>query len=124
MTGTRHTIRIKKEAPRRLVFEVLDSTSTLLARSAPFTTICKMEAGLSVLTAAARRPETAVVLNSGSTTSVTPGGRRSRVVLEGELHPGRQRQLLAGILDAAVVDDRPESERRADLSGPLCDLTD
>jgi hypothetical protein len=122
--GTRHTIRIKKEAPRRLVFEVLDSTGTFLARSTPLTTICKLEARLSVLTAAARGPEAAVVVNSGRTTSVTPGGRRSRVVLEGELHPDRQRDLLAGIQDAAVVDHRPESERRADLSGPLCDLTD
>jgi hypothetical protein len=124
LSRTKHTVRIKKEAPRRLVFEVLASTGTLLARSTPFATICKLEAGLSVLTAAARGPEAAVVVNSGSTTSVTPGGRRSRVVLEGELHPGRQRQLLAGILDATVVDDRPESERRADLSGPLCVLTD
>jgi hypothetical protein len=123
VTGTSHTIRIRKEAPRRLVFEVLASTGTLLARSTPFATICKLEAGLSVLTAAARAPET-VVVSSGSTTSVSPGGRRSRVVLEGELRPGQQRELLSGILEAAVVDDRPESERRADLSGPLCDLTD
>lgn len=124
MTGTKHTIRIKKEAPRRLVFEVLTSTGTLLARSTPFATICKLEAGLSILTAAARGPETPVVVVAGTTTSVTPGGRRSRVVLEGELRSARQRQLLAGILEAAVLDDRPESERRADLSGPLCDLTD
>lgn len=124
MTGTNHTIRIRREAPRRLVFEVLASTGTLLARSAPFATICKLEAGLSVLTAAARGAETAVVVSSGSTTSLSPGGRRSRVVLEGELRPVQQRELLAGILEAAVVDDRRESERRADLSGPLCDLTD
>ncbi len=124
MTATKHTIRIKKQATRRLVFEVQGSTGALLARSTPFTSICKLEAGLSVLTAAARESESAIISVDDNTTSVTPAGRRSRVLLEGKLPPEHRRVLFAGILEAVVVDDRPPNERRDDLSGPLCVLTD
>ncbi len=124
MTASKHTIRIKKQATRRLVFEVQDSTGALLARSTPFTSICKLEAGLSVLTAAARESEAAIISVDDNTTSVTPGGRRSRVLLEGKLLPESRRVLLAGVLEAVVVDDRPPNERRIDLSGPVCALTD
>jgi hypothetical protein len=122
VTATRHTIRIKREAPGCLRFEVLGSTGTLLARSTPYASICKLEAGLSVLTALARESETVVIRFDGNTTSVIPVGRRSRVILEGELHPAQRRVLFAGIPDAVVVDERPQKDRRSDLSGPLCAL--
>lgn len=124
MTATKQTIRIKKDAPHQLVFEVLDSTGALLARSTPFPSICKLEGGLAVLVAAARKAETAVITIDVSTTTVTPAGRRSRVRLEGALRPEHRRALFGGILEAVVVDDRPPHERRSDLSGPLCELTD
>ncbi len=40
----KQTIRIKKDAPHHLMFEMLDSTETLLVRSKPFASICKMGA--------------------------------------------------------------------------------
>jgi len=120
----KHTVRIKKEAPRRLVFEVVSATGALLARSAPFVSICKLEAGLSILTAAARGAESAVVNIDGNNTSVAPAGQRSRVLLEGNLHPEHRRVLFAGITEAVVIDARPPKERRDDLSGPLCGLID
>jgi hypothetical protein len=119
-----HTIRIKKEAPRRLVFEVLSPSGTLLARSATFASICKLEAALSLLTAAGPAIESAAFGTEGETTWVRPGTRRSRMALEGSLPANRVAQLLTGIPSASVVDDRPPSERRADLSGRRCDLTD
>jgi hypothetical protein len=124
MTETNQTIRIKKGAPRHLVFEVLDSKGALLARSTPFASICKLEAGLALLVAAARESEAAVINIDGSTTSVTPADRRTRVRFEGTVPPERLRVLFNGLLEAVVVDDRSPSERRKDLSGVLCDLTD
>lgn len=122
MQAISHTIRIKKDAPRCLVFEVMSWSGALLARSAPYASICKLEVGLTVLRAAAEAAEAATIDTDGSTTWVRPGGRRSRVALEGRLAADRISQLLAGLPLAAVVDDRPPSERRADLSGRLCDI--
>jgi hypothetical protein len=122
--ATKQTIRIKREAPHHLVFEVLDSTGTSLARSTPFASICKLEGGLAVLVAAARKAETAVINIDGSTTSVITAGRSSRMRLGGTLSPEHRRVLFGGILEEVVVDDRLPHERRSDLSGPLCELTD
>ncbi|MFT3953795.1 MAG: hypothetical protein QM722_05185 [Piscinibacter sp.] len=122
MTEFSHTIRIKKDAPRCLVFEVASSSGGLLARSAPYASICKLEAGLTVLRAAAESAEAAAVETDGATTWVRPGDRRSRVALKGMLSTDLVAQVLAGLPSAVIVDDRPPSERRADLSGQFCDL--
>lgn len=118
-----HIVRIKKDAPRRLVFEIENSQGVLLARSASYTSICKLEAGLSVLTAAADKAEHAAINTDGETTWVRPEGRRTRVALDGQLGADLIAQVLLGVPSAMVIDDRPASERRADLSGQLCDLT-
>ncbi|MEI8304080.1 MAG: hypothetical protein WCG13_12385 [Burkholderiales bacterium] len=121
---TKYAIRTKKTAPCRLVFEVLTSTETLLVRSARFVPIRKPKAGSSVLTSAARDSEMGVTKFHVNTVSLTPRWRRGRVILEGELHPDDRWGLLEGISEAFAVDERPQNERREDLSGLLCDLTD
>jgi hypothetical protein len=118
-----HTIRIKKEATRRLVFEVLNSTGELMARSTSFDSICKREDGLSTLMAAARANEVVTINFDGTVTSLTAAGRKSRVLHEGELHRELASVLLAGILDAVVADHRPTMGRRSDLGGPLSAVT-
>ncbi len=122
MPAMAHTIRIKKDAPHGLVFEVASSSGTLLARSNPYISICKLEAALSVLTAAAKAAKAVSIDTDGHTTWVTPGGRKSRVALEGGLSDDRVTHLLMGVASATVIDDRPPEARRSDLSGRLCDL--
>ena len=122
MTPAPCTIRIKKDATRRLVFEVVDRAGLLLARSAPYSSICKLEAGLATLLAAGREADTSVVYRGDTATAIGPVGRRSRVRLMSELSPSRIREILASLPEAVVSDERSPSERRYDLSGWLCDL--
>lgn len=124
MQSMAHTVRIKKDAPRSLVFEVMNASGRLIARSAPYTSICKLEAGLATLTASAEAPESAVVNSDGHITWVRAATRRSRVALEGLLLHDVVAELLMGLPSAVVVDARPPHERRTDLTGPLCDLSD
>jgi hypothetical protein len=119
-----HTVRIKKNAPRCLYFEVASASGNLIVRSTPYTSICKLETGLAGLTATAATPESVVVNSDGSTTWIGTTTRRSHVALEGLLSHGDVAELLAGLPSAIVVDARPSHERRADLTGPLCNLSD
>ena len=122
MTPEPCAIRIKKDAARRLVFEVLDGTGSLLARSAPYPSICKLEAGLAMLMAAAQESDRAVIDRGDSSTAIGPVGRRGRVHVQGNLSRGRIQKLLASVPKAVVRDERSAGERRYDLSGPLCHL--
>lgn len=116
-------VLIKKLAPRCLVFEVVDGAGKLLARSLPYTTICKLEAGLSVLSAAAESAHRTEFADDEPTTWVMPAVGRRRVALEGRHGSDALVQLLQGIPQAELVDERPAAERRTDLSGQLCELT-
>lgn len=117
-----HTIRIKKGGPRSLHFEVDSGAGRGIATSASFDTICLLEAGLSVLVQAAQSPSSVAVEFGAGTTSLGPSKRRMRVRFVGHLDADGIREVLAGALTAVVVDERPSSQRRANLSGRLCDL--
>jgi len=118
-----HRVLIKKRASRCLVFEVQNSNGRLLARSRPYTTICTLEASLSVLTAAAHAGHRVEHSEGDRTTFVMPVSSRRRVELEGPLQPGAVADLLEGLPAALIVDERPAAERRSDLSGRLCELS-
>lgn len=122
MTSAPYTVRIKKDATRRLVFEVVDGEGSLLARSAPYSSICKLEAGLALLIAAGQDAGRAVIDRGEIATAIGPGGRRGRVRVTGDLSPNRIREILASLPEAVVSDDRSPGERRYELSGRLCDL--
>jgi hypothetical protein len=122
MRAPSHTIRIKKHAPHGLIFDVLDPHGALLARSAPYSSICKLEAALDVLRVAAASAESPSVEFKSDFTWLKPRGRRSRVALAGSLPSDHIAYLLIGLRSASVIDDRAPNERRADTSGQLCDL--
>ena len=117
-----HTIRIEKGGRRGLHFEVNSGAAREIATSTSSDTICRLETGLSILFQAARSPSSAAVELNVDTTSVGPSKRRKRVRFVGHFDADGIRKLLAGALTAIVVDERPADQRRADLSGRLCDL--
>jgi len=117
-----HTIRIKKRGPRDLYFDVESATGHRIAISSPFDTICRLESGLAALVAAAQRPDRAVVERSDQTTSIGSSTGRRRVRFVGCVEDTSVRELLSGAVTARVADERPDGQRRADLSGRLCEL--
>ena len=118
-----HSIRIKREGPRRLIFEVLDGAGKNLGVSEPFTTICRLEAGFATLCEAAKSPEGIKVSHSSGRTSVGSGLGRRQLHFVGRLQDDAIHEILVGAQGATIVDERPQEHRRGDLSGPLRDLT-
>ena len=117
-----HTIRIKKRGPRDLYFDVESGTGHRIATSSPFDTICRLESGLAALVAAAQRPDRAVVERNDQTTSIGSNPGRKRVRFVGCVEDTCVRDLLSGVVTARVADERPNGQRRVDLSGRLCEL--
>jgi hypothetical protein len=117
-----HTFRIKKGGPRQLYFLVEHGAGHQIATSETFATICKLEAGLAVLLEAAQSPESVVIEHDAEVTSLGSAGRRARVRFRGRLTDDGISGLLRGAMTAALIDERPDGRRRADLSGPLCDF--
>ena len=117
-----HTFRIKKGGPRQLFFLVDRDAGHRIATSETFDTICKLESGLAVLLEAAKSPESVVVERDAEVTSLGSAARRMRVRFRGRLDDDGVRELLRGAMTAALIDERPNGQRRADLSGRLCEL--
>jgi hypothetical protein len=117
-----HTFRIKKGGPRQLYFLVDRGADHQIATSETFDTICKLEAGLAVLLEAAKSSGTVVVERDAELTSLGSDGRRLRVRFRGRLDDDGVRELLRGAMTATLIDERPNGQRRADLSGRLCEL--
>ena len=117
-----HTFRIKKGGPRQLYFLVDRGADQRITTSENFHTICKLEAGLAVLLEAAQSPESALVERDAEVTSLGSAGRRMRVRLRGRLDDDGVRELLRGAMTATLIDERPNGQPRADLSGHLCEL--
>lgn len=119
----KHTIRIKKGCPRNLYFLVDRGAGHQIATSAAFDTICKLESGLAVLfEAALSPPESVVVDRNGEATCLGPTARRMRIRFVGRLEDDGIRELPVGAATGTVIVERPAGQRRADLSGPLCEL--
>jgi hypothetical protein len=116
------TIRIKRSGPGKLYFEVHVEGAIPVLTSAYYSTICKMEAGLALLFAAARSPNHLLVEPHGDATRVGLNDRRGRVPFVGQLSESLVQSTISTIGSAQVIDDRPPEQRRTDLSGRLCDL--
>ena len=117
-----HTFRIKKGSPRQLFVLVDRDADHRIATSETFYTICKLESGLAVLLEATKSPESVVVERGTEVTSLGSAARRMRVRFRGRLDDDGVRELLRGAMTAALIDERPNGQRRADLSGRLCEL--
>ena len=117
-----HTFRIKKGGARQLYFLVDRGADHPVATSQTFDTICKLESGLAVLLEAAKSPESVVVERDADVTSLGSIGRRMRVRFRGHLDDDGIRELLQGVTTATLIDERPNGQRRADLSGRLCEF--
>jgi hypothetical protein len=102
------------------VFDVVDDAGTMLVSSAPYRTICKLEAGLRVLLDAARAPYDAAIKLIPGAFDIRPSQRRSRVLLSGALPVNSVRAMLSALSEVEVVDARLPTERRIALSGRLC----
>lgn len=117
-----HSFRIRKVGPRQLCFLVDRGADHPVATSQTFDSICKLESGLAVLLEAARSPESVVVERDAEVTSLGAIGRRMRVRFRGHLDDDGVRELLRGVMTATLIDERPNGQRRADLSGRLCEF--
>lgn len=116
------TIRIKRSGPGKLYFEVYVDGAIPVLTSAYYSSICKMEAGLTLLFAAASSPNDLLVEPNIDGTRVGLKDRRGRVPFVGRLAESLVQRAMCTIASAEVVDDRPPEQRRTDLSGSLCDL--
>jgi hypothetical protein len=117
-----HTFRIKKDGPRKLYFLVDLGAGHGVATSETFDTICKLESSLAFLLEVAQSPESVVVERDAEVTKLGSAARRTRVRFRGHLDDDAVRELLRHAMTAALIDDRPAWQRRADLSGRLCEL--
>lgn len=117
-----HTFRIRKDGVRKLYFLVDLGADHGAATSETFDTICKLESGLAFLLEVAQSPESAVVERDAKVTSLGSAVRRMRVRFRGRLDDDGVRELLRGARTAALIDERPEGQRRGNLSGRLCEL--
>ena len=117
-----HTFRIKKGGPRQLFFLVDLDADHRIATSETFDTICKLESALAVLLEVVKFPESVVVERDAEVTSLGSAGRRMRVRFRGRLDDDGVRALLRGVMTATLIDERPNGQRRADLSGRLCEF--
>lgn len=116
------TFRIKTGGPRQLYFLVDRGADHRIATSETFDTICKLESGLAVVLEAAKFPESALIERDAEVTSLGSARRRKRVRFRGHLRDDEVRGLLRGAMPAALIDERPEGQRRGDLSGRFCEL--
>jgi len=115
-------IRINKVGPRKLGFEADLVPERRVATSAPFQTIGQLESGLAALFQMAQSPQSVAVELGADMTSFGLSWRRTRVRFVGRLEADCISGVLSGALNAIVVGERPADQRRADLSGRLCDL--
>jgi hypothetical protein len=118
----KHTFRIKRDGPRQLYFLVDRDADHRIATSESFDTICKLESGLALLLEAAKSPKLVVVERDAEVTSLGSPGRRTRVRFRGRLDDDAVGELLRGAMTAALIDEQLNGQRRADLSGRLCEL--
>lgn len=118
------TIRIKRSGPGRLLFEIHVDGATPLLTSAHYSSICKMEAGLALLVAAARSPSDLLVEPAADTVKVGLKDKRGRVTFVGQVSETLVQGAMSTIASAQVIDERPPERRRTALSGRLCDLHD
>ena len=118
------TTSVQPTSPTILLLSIerFRGIKSLTWRPGPGDTICRLETGWATLTAAAQSAQSAVVERDARTTSLVPGARRSRVRFVGDLSDDEVRDLLSGAGTAKVVDERPAGQRRANLTGRLCDL--
>lgn len=100
-------------------FEVRGPDGRSLATSAPFATICRLEAALATLAGAAAQDWKVATLPTGSVVSV---GRR-KVQLREPLSQAEVATVINAAAVARIEDLRPANRRRQDLSGLRCDLS-
>lgn len=103
----------------KVCFEIKNAEGVSMATSTPFQTICRLEAALQALVSAADHDWKLV---TGPTGSLVKVGRR-QVPLREQLVPEAISALVQVATAARIVDERPASRRRYDLSGLRCDLT-
>lgn len=100
-------------------FEVRSPDGRTLATSAPFATICRLEAALATLAGAAAEAWKVAASPRGSVVSV---GRR-KVQLREPLAQDEVAAVIHATAIARIEDLRPANRRRQDLTGLRCDLS-
>lgn len=104
-----------------LLFDVRDSAGAVLVTCGPFATICRLEAALAAMGAAAGLPWQSAHEHSEET--VLRVGRR-KIRLQGKLTESVVQLALQAVADGRIIDERPPARRRHDLTGRRCDLSD
>lgn len=100
-------------------FEIIDPKGSTVARSIEYRTICKLEDGLRSLYKIAAKPGAAAITDSGVLTLVASNATRCRLNLSTVTSIDQFSQGLKCIPNAQVRDDRDQSRKRTNLSGPL-----
>jgi hypothetical protein len=115
------TVRVYN-SPSGVRFEIIDPKGSTVARSIEYRTICKLEDGLRSLYKISARFETVVINNSGGMTLLSSNAIRCRLNLSTVTSIDQFSQELKCIPNAQVRDDRDQSRKRTNLSGPLKSL--
>jgi hypothetical protein len=116
------TIQIKIDALSGLRLKLTRPDGLILAATQPFRTICRLEDALSTLAAILANPASAVTEQALNSTAIKAEGSRRRIHFEGALPEQVVNQILQLSPRSIVVDGRPPTRRRFELSGKLCDL--
>lgn len=115
------TVRVYN-SPNGIRFEIIDPKGSTFARSIEYRTICKLEDALRSLYKITAKPGAAVINDSGVMTLLSSNAVRCRLNLSTVTSIDQFSKGLECIPNAQVRDDRDQSRKRTDLSGPLKSL--
>lgn len=113
-------VRIRSSNAGHVHFEVRGRAGEVLATSAPYPTICRLEAALATMRVAGGAAWRSTPSSSDET--LLQVGRR-RVSLQGTLTDDKVQLVIQAVAGARILDDRPEARRRQDLTGLRCDFS-
>jgi len=113
------TIRVRFDPADKLVFDIEVEAGQASIRSAQFRSICRLESALGLLHRLSESSAAPGVFRKLEATGLSEDGRRAQVTLQATLSAEQVAALLAQLNSARVVDERPETRRRSDVSGPL-----
>ncbi len=92
-----------------------------MATSKRFSSICKLEASLANLKHIAEEKSELKIEHGGSFLDIKATSSRRIVRLQGKLDRPTLQQLMNHVVNARILDARPENRRRSDLTGLTCD---
>lgn len=116
------TLRVMNGDDARPYFSVTLPRAGKAVKSTPYQSICKLEEAVRRLMHLSTSGSEVRTIYGDGTTVVRGESLRHSVRLQGDVSREDAMELLDGIANADVVDQRPSGRRRTDLTGPACSL--